>query len=54
VIRSVLVPAMMAVAGEWTWWAPAPLQQLAEYLDIAEKDDIDDFDMSPDDNESGV
>lgn len=25
-IRSVLVPAFMRIAGDWNWWAPKPLQ----------------------------
>ncbi len=28
VIRGTLVPAFMRLAGEWNWWAPAPLRRL--------------------------
>lgn len=27
-IRLILVPAVMVLAGEWNWWLPAPLQRL--------------------------
>ena len=27
-VRLVLVPAVMVVAGEWNWWLPAPLKRL--------------------------
>jgi RND superfamily putative drug exporter len=29
-VRLVLVPAMMAIAGRWNWWLPKPLQRLVE------------------------
>ncbi|HLH15251.1 MAG TPA: MMPL family transporter [Solirubrobacteraceae bacterium] len=28
VIRALLVPALMALMGDWNWWAPAPLRRL--------------------------
>jgi RND superfamily putative drug exporter len=28
VIRALLVPSLMALMGEWNWWAPAPLRRL--------------------------
>jgi RND superfamily putative drug exporter len=37
IIRGLLVPAMMAVAAEWTWWAPAPMQAVAKYLNIGDE-----------------
>ncbi len=36
VIRGVLVPAVMAVAREATWWAPRPLRRLHERFGLAE------------------
>jgi RND superfamily putative drug exporter len=28
VVRGLLLPAVMALLGEWNWWAPAPLRRL--------------------------
>jgi uncharacterized membrane protein YdfJ with MMPL/SSD domain len=28
VIRALLVPSLMALLGEWNWWAPAPIRRL--------------------------
>ena len=28
VIRTLLVPSLMELLGEWNWWAPAPLRRL--------------------------
>jgi len=28
VVRAFLVPALMAILGEWNWWAPGPLHRL--------------------------
>jgi RND superfamily putative drug exporter len=27
VVRGLLLPALMALLGEWNWWAPAPLRR---------------------------
>jgi RND superfamily putative drug exporter len=35
-VRMVLVPAFMHVAGRWNWWAPKPLAWLHERLGISE------------------
>jgi RND superfamily putative drug exporter len=35
-VRLVLVPAFMHVAGRWNWWAPAPLRRLHEKFGISE------------------
>jgi uncharacterized membrane protein YdfJ with MMPL/SSD domain len=32
VIRALLVPALMALMGDWNWWAPAPLRRLHQRL----------------------
>ena len=41
VIRGTLVPAFMRLAGEWNWWAPAPLQRLHARIGISEHVDLD-------------
>jgi RND superfamily putative drug exporter len=28
IVRALLVPALMAILGEWNWWAPGPLRRL--------------------------
>jgi putative drug exporter of the RND superfamily len=33
-VRIVLVPAFMHVAGRWNWWAPAPLVRLHKRLGL--------------------
>jgi RND superfamily putative drug exporter len=35
-VRGVLVPAFMRVAGPFNWWAPAPLRRLHERVGLAE------------------
>jgi RND superfamily putative drug exporter len=30
IIRALLVPSLMALMGEWNWWAPTPLRRLHE------------------------
>jgi putative drug exporter of the RND superfamily len=36
IVRSTLVPALMKLAGDWNWWAPAPLRRLHERIGISE------------------
>ncbi len=36
VVRGLLVPALMRVAGEWNWWAPKPLRKLHSRFGISE------------------
>jgi RND superfamily putative drug exporter len=36
VVRGVLVPAFMRIAGRWNWWAPAPLARLHARFGLAE------------------
>jgi uncharacterized membrane protein YdfJ with MMPL/SSD domain len=31
-VRAVLVPALMAILGDWNWWAPRPLRALHDAL----------------------
>jgi RND superfamily putative drug exporter len=37
-IRGVLVPAFMRLAGEANWWAPGPLRRLHDRIGISESD----------------
>jgi RND superfamily putative drug exporter len=36
VVRSMLVPALMKLAGDWNWWAPGPLRRLHDRFGISE------------------
>ncbi|WP_415847231.1 MMPL family transporter, partial [Tsukamurella strandjordii] len=36
IIRMLLVPAFMRVAGTWNWWAPAPLRRLHDRIGLRE------------------
>ena len=35
VARALLVPSLMAILGEWNWWAPGPLRRLHRRLAVA-------------------
>ena len=35
-VRGVLVPAFMRLAGDWNWWAPAPLARLHARIGLSE------------------
>jgi RND superfamily putative drug exporter len=35
-VRLILVPAFMRVAGRWNWWAPKPLRALHDKFGISE------------------
>ena len=35
-VRLVLVPAFMHIAGKWNWWAPPPLRALHQKFGISE------------------
>ncbi|HEY7953187.1 MAG TPA: MMPL family transporter [Solirubrobacteraceae bacterium] len=37
IIRALLVPSLMALLGEWNWWAPAPLRRLHERIGLSEE-----------------
>ena len=37
VVRGVLVPAFMRLAGRWNWWAPRPLARLHERFGLSEE-----------------
>ena len=36
VVRALLVPAFMRIAGKWNWWAPRPLRRFHERFGIAD------------------
>lgn len=36
VVRGLLVPALMRVAGDWNWWAPKPLRKLHSRFGISD------------------
>jgi RND superfamily putative drug exporter len=36
VVRTLLVPALMALLGSWNWWSPRPLRRLHERIGISE------------------
>jgi uncharacterized membrane protein YdfJ with MMPL/SSD domain len=38
VIRAFLVPSLMALLGDWNWWAPAPLRRLHQRFGLSEVD----------------
>lgn len=35
IVRAFLVPALMAILGDWNWWAPGPLRRLHARLPLA-------------------
>jgi RND superfamily putative drug exporter len=36
IVRALLVPALMAMLGEWNWWAPRPLRWLHDRIGLSE------------------
>lgn len=36
IVRGILVPAFMRLAGPWNWWAPAPLRRLHARIPVSE------------------
>ncbi len=36
VVRGLLVPALMRIAGQWNWWAPRPLARLHSAIGLAD------------------
>ena len=36
VVRTLLVPSLMALLGRWNWWSPAPLRRLHDRLGLRE------------------
>ena len=47
IVRATLVPALMKLAGEWNWWAPAPLRRLHDRFGITESAPDTDETSSP-------
>ena len=37
IVRGILVPAFMRLAGRWNWWAPAPLARLHDRFGLSEE-----------------
>lgn len=37
-VRGVLVPAFMRLAGDWNWWAPGPMRRLHDRFGVQESD----------------
>ena len=37
IVRALLVPSLMALLGEFNWWAPAPLRRLHERIGLGEE-----------------
>src|SRR6059036_3036815 len=35
-VRGVLVPAFMRLAGDWNWWAPRPLRRLHDRVGVSD------------------
>ena len=38
IIRALLVPSLMALFGDWNWWAPRPLRRLHQRIGFSESD----------------
>lgn len=36
IVRALLVPSLMALLGDWNWWAPGPLKRLHERFGLQE------------------
>ena len=36
IVRSLVVPAVMRLLGDWNWWAPAPLRRIYERLGLSD------------------
>jgi uncharacterized membrane protein YdfJ with MMPL/SSD domain len=36
IIRALLLPALMALLGRWSWWAPGPLRRLHHRIGLSE------------------
>ncbi|CAO5241916.1 MMPL family transporter [Frankia sp. AgKG'84/4] len=39
IVRAILVPAFMSLAGDYNWWAPAPLRRLHDRFGLREAED---------------
>jgi RND superfamily putative drug exporter len=51
VVRGLLVPAFMRLAGEANWWAPGPLRRFHDRFGISEQDSESPLDTSEEDRE---
>lgn len=48
VVRTFLVPSLMALLGRWNWWSPAPLRRLHARIGINEGGTLPPRDAAPD------
>jgi RND superfamily putative drug exporter len=37
VVRTLLVPSLMALLGKWNWWSPGPLRRLHARIGVDER-----------------
>jgi len=47
VVRALMVPAFMRIAGDFNWWAPAPLRRLHNRIGLRETPDADSSSVRP-------
>ena len=47
VIRTLLVPSFMKLAGDANWWAPGWMRSIHDRFGISESDALDDLDGGP-------
>jgi RND superfamily putative drug exporter len=47
IIRALLVPSLMALFGDWNWWAPRPLRRLHRRIGFSESDGEREGEASP-------
>jgi uncharacterized membrane protein YdfJ with MMPL/SSD domain len=48
VVRTFLVPSLMALLGKWNWWSPAPLRRLHARIGISESGPLPTRSAAPD------
>ncbi len=47
VVRGILVPAFMRLAGRWNWWAPRPLARLHQRIGLSEGPSVPELAREP-------
>ncbi len=45
IVRITIVPALMALAGRWNWWAPGPLRRLHDRWGLSETEPVPTIDL---------
>jgi RND superfamily putative drug exporter len=53
IVRVLLVPATMRLLGNWNWWAPGPLQRIAERFGFSHVEDEEDLAAASGGGETG-